>query len=401
MSHVTIRTDSELEQFCQQLVKAEWIALDTEFVAERTYRPQLCLVQVATADEMAIIDPLAVTDMRPFWEALSQPGHETIVHAGRGEVEFCLRAVGRRPAGLFDVQIAAGLVGLEYPAAFNTLLSRLLGAALPKLETRTHWARRPLTRRQIQYALDDVRHLSALRHRLHQRLEALGRLAWMEEEMALWQEAIQAAVAEQRWRRISGISGLDPRGLAVARELWRWRDAVARRRDRPPRRVLRDDLIVELARCKTTDIQRIRALRGLERGDLARQLPAISQCIQRALALPESELPRTRPNQSVPQLPVLGQFLYAALTSICRQAQLAPGLVGTPSDVRELVAYRTGLQQASRPPRLATGWRAEVVGKTFDELLTGRLAIRIDDPLSEHPLVFDRNLDKRGSASER
>ncbi|HID77644.1 MAG TPA: ribonuclease D, partial [Planctomycetaceae bacterium] len=87
MSHVTIRTDSELEQFCQQLVKAEWIALDTEFVAERTYRPQLCLVQVATADEMAIIDPLAVTDMRPFWEALSQPGHETIVHAGRGELE--------------------------------------------------------------------------------------------------------------------------------------------------------------------------------------------------------------------------------------------------------------------------------------------------------------------------
>jgi ribonuclease D len=390
VSHITITSDGQLRTFCKRLALADWIAFDTEFVAERTYRPLLCLVQAATAEEMAIIDPLAVDDMTPFWQAIAEPGHETIVHAGRGEFEFCLRAVARRPAGLFDVQIAAGLVGVEYPAGFGTLLAKLLNEAPGKLETRTDWRRRPLSQRQIQYALDDARYLSALRHKLHARLEELGRLAWMEEEMEAWQQAVEASLAEERWRRVSGISGLDPRNQAIVRELWRWRESVAERRDRPPRRVLRDDLIVELAKRRTADVKRIRAVRGLERGDLKRQLPRIAKCIERALALPEEQLPQGIRREPMPQLPVLGQFLFSALGSICRQSHLSPGLVGTPSDVRQLVAYRTGRGKSKEPPLLARGWRARVVGTTFDKLLAGELAIRIEDPLSEHPLVFDR-----------
>lgn len=364
--------------------------MDTEFVSERSYRPVLCLVQIATADGLALIDPLAIGEVTQLWEALSEPGHETIVHAGRGEVEFCLRAVDRLPADLFDVQIAAGLVGVEYPAAFNKLVSRLLGKHSSKDETRTDWRRRPLTGRQIEYALDDARHLSGLRETLDARLRELGRLDWFAEEMRTWEEGIRQASSEERWRKVSGMSGLDRQSLAILRELWRWREATAERRDCPVRRVLRDDLLIELAKRKTADVERIGGVRGLDRGDLKRALPKIAESIGRALALPEPQWPERERRRRMSQLPVLGQFLFAAVGSECRKIDLSPSLVGTPNDIRELVAYRTDPSGGGKLPRLAQGWRAEVVGEMIDDLLAGRLAIRIGDPRSEDPLVIER-----------
>ncbi len=390
MSHISVSSDAQLERYCRKLERCQSIALDTEFVAERTYRPVLCLVQVASDGQLALIDALNIEDMTPFWRTLAEPGHETIVHAGRGEFEFCLRAIGRRPAGWFDVQIAAGLAGIEYPAGFRTLVSKVLGKAPKTQETRTDWRRRPLTARQIEYALDDVRYLRAIRDALGSRLYELGRVAWLDEEMAAWQEEAEHAISRERWRRVSGNSALDRQGLAIVRELWRWRESEAQRRDCPPRRVLRDDLIIELAKRKTAEVQRIRAVRGLERGDLKRFLPALAKRIHRALSLPEDQWPtKSSRREKEPQLPVLGQFLYSALGSLCRQLDLAPGLVGTPSDVREWIVYRTDRSAGGRPPRLARGWRAEVVGNLFDDLLAGNKSIRIRDADSEHPLAFD------------
>jgi ribonuclease D len=392
VDHQEITTQGQLQDYCGELCRSESIALDTEFVSEHTYRPVLCLVQVAAQGQLALIDAMALEDLSPFWEAVARPGHDTIVHAGRSELEFCLRAIGRRPAGLVDVQLAAGLVGVEYPAAYSALISKVLDVASQKHETRTDWRRRPLSLRQIDYALDDVRHLHLLYDTLRAKLSRLGRLAWLEEEMAAWQEEVERGLSEERWRRVSGSSGLDGRRLAIVRELWRWREAEAQRRDQPLRRVLRDDLIVELARRGTADVSRIRALRGLERGDLRRFLPQIAACIERALALPDEECPRVERREREPKNSVLGQFLFAALASICRGAQLAPNLVGTPGDIRELMAYRTRGERSRRrrPPRLARGWREEVVGRLFDDLLAGQTAIRIGDPNSDHPLVFER-----------
>jgi ribonuclease D len=348
-------------------------------------------VQVAAGGRLTVIDPLAVEEITPFWRALVEGDHETIVHAGRGELEFCLRAVGRCPQKVFDVQIAAGLVGVEFPAAYSTLLSRLLGESPRRRETRTDWRRRPLSKRQIEYALDDVRYLGPLRDVLHRRLEQLGRLSWLDDELRSWQAEIEKAASREQWRRVPGNSGLGPRGLAIVRELWRWREAEAQRRGCPPRRVLRDDLVIEMARRQTADLKRIRAVRGMSRRDLNRALPALAQRIQRALALPESELPAVIRGTSAPQLSVLGQFLASALASVSRQAQLASALLGTPSDVREYVAYRLAPQNAAgrEPPRLARGWRAEIIGRIFDDLLAGKLAIRIADPASDRPLVFE------------
>ncbi len=390
MSHDYVITDRQLLEYCGRLAGAKQIALDTEFVSERTYRPVLCLVQVIADGQLALIDPLAIEDLTPFWRALAAPGHETIVHAGRGELEFCLRAVGSLPSGLVDVQIAAGLVGIEYPAAYGTLISRLLDRPSNKAETRTDWHRRPLSPRQIEYALDDIRHLPAMRDILMARLQRLDRLGWLEEEMAAWQKEVCAAHSHERWRRVSGNSGLSRRSLAILRELWRWREAEAKHRDCPTRRVLRDDLLVELARRQTADENRIHAVRGLERGDLKRQLPRLADAIQRALDLDEEQCPSAAPRESIPHLSVLGQFLFSALGSLCRQMDLAPGLVGTPSDVRDWIAFRTGQVSAAQPPRLARDWRATIVGQVFDDLLAGRLSIRVGDVNSEHPLRLER-----------
>ena len=390
MSYRSITTDRELKEYAEGLAACESIAIDTEFVAEDSYRPVLCLIQVAAGGELAVVDPLGLDDLAPFWRALAAEGHETIVHAGRGEVEFCLAAIGCPPARLFDVQIAAGLIGIEYPAGYSTLISKLLGKRATKHETRTDWRRRPLSKRQIHYAVDDVRYLPPLREKIRAGLERLGRLEWLADEMRQWQEEIERAASQERWRRVSGNAGLGPRELAVLRELWGWREKEAERRNQPARRVLRDDLLVELARRQTADPKRIGAVRGLQRGDLRRRLGEIGACIRRALDLPEEDCPAPVRGARPPKLSVLGQFLFAALGSICREAELAPQLVGTPSDVRELIAYRTGLTDSRRdPPKLARGWRAELVGNLFDDLLAGRKSIRIADATSEHPLAFE------------
>jgi ribonuclease D len=394
-----ITTEPQLRDFCETIRAASVVAFDTEFVSEDSYQPELCLVQIAAAGHLAIVDPLELTDLAPLWQLLTEPGRETLVHAGREEFRFCLRYANQRPHRWFDVQLAAGLIGMEYPASYGNLAGRLLGKSLDKGETRTDWRRRPLTERQLQYALQDVADLEAMRGVLHARLAKLGRLAWLEEELATWQAELEAFEAGEKWQRMGGVSGLSPRSLAMVRELWLWRDSEAQRRDCPARRVLRDDLIIELAKRQTADVKRIRAVRGMERGDLARYLPKIGQCVERAVALNDAELPRLERKSTRPQLNLLGQFLSTALGSICRSAEVAPSLAGTAQDVRDLIAYRLNLGgfAPDEVPLLASGWRAEVVGQVIDHLLAGDLAIRIADPLADEPLEFER----RNTSAER
>jgi ribonuclease D len=399
VDHQPITTDRELAKLCRELAAAPLVAFDTEFVSEHTYRPELCLIQVAAGDRAAVIDPQAV-DVAPFWQQLASGAHETVVHSGREELLFCLAAVGRPPARLLDVQIAAGLVGHEFPAAYGSLMYKLLGTRLAKGETRTDWRRRPLSANQISYALDDVRYLGPMAAKLRKRLEELDRTSWLAAEMEAWQAEVGATRGDERWWKVSGTSGLSRRSLAIVRELWRWREREAERRDWPPRRVLRDDLIVELAKRKTSDPKQIRAVRGMERRDFERIVPQLSAAIERGLNAADDDCPAPGKRDVSAQLSVLGQFLSTALGSICRAADLAPSLVGTASDVRELVAYRLGLAQdngAGEPPLLARGWRAQVVGRLIEDMLAGRMAIRVADPRASEPLAFEL-LDRSNDA---
>lgn len=389
MSHLEITTDTQLIEYCHRLAKCRVIAFDTEFVSEDTFQPELCLIQVAADGELAVIDPMNIKDIRPFWVVLAASGHETIVHAGRSEVDFSLNAIGRAPSNLLDVQIGAGLIGLEYPTSYGALISRLLKKKIGKHETRTDWRRRPLSKRQIDYALDDVRHLFEIRSIIGKKLEASGRANWWPEEMGRWLNNLDESRNSDLWRRVSGNSGLDSRSLAILRELHAWRSEEAAQRNKPARRILRDDLLIEIAKQKTDDDHRIRQIRGMER--YRKQLDEIINRIKIALAVSNEDCPRPGHSNRTPQLAVLGQILFAALGSVCRKQKLAPSLVATPNDIRYWVAYRSnpGQYKNASPPALAEGWRAEVVGNLFEELLSGKKRIRVTDPTSDFPLEFE------------
>jgi len=388
-----ITTESQLGALVDRLAAHSHVAFDTEFVSEHTYRSQLCLIQVAAPDTLAVIDTLKVRELEPFWRLLTEPGRTTVVHAGREEMGFILQAIKARPSSLFDVQVASGLVDHDYPAGYASIVRRFLNLPTNKGETRTDWRQRPLTPAQLEYALDDVRHLEKLWKKLEGKLTSSGRTAWMQDEMQAWQDEVEESFIRKRWRRVSGLSGLSRRELAIARELWHWRDSVAESRDMPPKRVLRDDLLVELCKRKSADERQISAIRGMQRSDLRHILRGLSEAIQRGLELPDEECPGGEKHRAPPpQLAVLGQFLATAVAGVCRQMHLAPALVGTSSDMRDLLAYKLGYWDSDdeRVPLLASGWRADVVGSLVDDLLSGKASLRIGDVRSHDPLVIDR-----------
>ncbi len=385
-----IESRTALGELCSRLADAKIIGLDTEFVSEDTYLPQLCLIQIAVDEEILAIDPLAV-EVDMLWQTIVEHPVTTVVHSGREELLFCLRSVGKRPHELFDTQLAAAFIATEYPTSYSNLVARLTGHRPDKGETRTDWRRRPLSDAQLHYAFEDVRFLHQMYELLQEKLVQRGRLPWYASEIAAWEAAITAALTQQNWRRVSGVGGLSAKCQAIVRELWLWRDAVARERDVPARRVLRDDLIVELAKRQSPQPDKIKAVRGLFRGQVKKVIPEISAAIHRGLEADLGEFKRRKRQEMPPQLDLLGQFLTPALTTICREAEVAPSLVGTASDVRALVAYRLGFgtSEPEMEPALATGWRAELVGNLIDHLLSGERSIRIADPHREAPLAFD------------
>jgi ribonuclease D len=391
VSHLTITSPAQLTAFCEELARADRIGFDTEFVSEDTFRPELCLIQVATNNRLAVIDPYRAGKLTEFWRTLAEGGHTTIVHAAREEVNFALLDGNRPPANLFDTQLAAGFCSTEYPSSYGGVVGKFLDRTPAKGEQRTDWRRRPLTDAQIDYALEDVRYLLPLHSELERQLKRYNRTEWFVDESEIWLRELRESRDRPRWRKVSGIGNLAGRSLAIVRELWMWRQVEAERRDVPPRRILRDDLIVELAKRKSDQPDKIKAIRGMQQTGGRQVMEQLAACIRRGLEAPLDEFSQGRRESMPSQLNLLGQFLSPALSSICRSANVATSLAGTAGDVRDLIAYRLefGSWGDDPPPLLAIGWRAELVGHLIEDLLAGRKSIRIDDPLSEHPLAFD------------
>lgn len=385
--HIT--TDQGLVDFCEAVRGCDFIGFDTEFVSESRYRPHLCLVQVAADGRYAIIDTLAVKNISVFWELLVEGDHVTVVHAAREEFMFCYRACGRRPKKLFDVQLGAGMTGLEYPASYGNLVSRLLGSRVDKGETRTDWMRRPLSKRQIDYALSDVTHLKGLFDVVSSNLNKLNRMAWFEEEMDIWQTSLEKTENEPQWQRVAGISNLNRRALAIVKELWIARDKEAKSKNRAAKRILPDDLLVELAKRGTPDVSRMKAIRGFDHRVSRNMVEPISKAIEVANQLPDRECPKKMPRGKTMNLGLLGQFLNTALAVVCKTESIAPNIVGTSQDVRTMAAWRLGMIELSSPPSLADGWRAEIVGQLIDRVLDGSIAIRVGNPKSDQPLSLE------------
>jgi ribonuclease D len=380
----------ELTACCQHLAERRRFGFDTEFVGEDSYHPRLCLVQVATDDALFLIDPFTAGPLDAFWNVVTDPANLVIVHAGREEVRLCHLWSGRTPANLFDLQIAAGLTGLAYPLGHGNLVNQVLGVRLSKGETLTEWRSRPLTRAQIRYAFDDVRYLLPVWARLSAQLEALGREGWAREEFARLaanstpDEAGVLSGAE-KWRKLRGLGSLDRRRLAIVRELYAWREESAARTNRPPRVIVRDDLLIEIARRNPVKARDLHPVRGLPKRDLQ----AIVQVVERARGLPLEQCPTVAEReQDPPQVGLVVSVLMAALGDFAARERLAANLAATTQDVKLLVRAR--LQGEPAPPEslLTHGWRAAHVLPHLQAVLDGRRSLRIHDVRAEAPFAY-------------
>ena len=382
-----IVTDSSgVRTCCDDVAASPHVGFDTEFVGEDTYVPHLCLVQVATPNALYVLDPFDCGPLDEFWRLIADPARVVVVHAGREEVRICNSAIGRPPGNLFDVQIGAGLLGLGYPLGYGPLIQSVLRKRLTKGETLTDWRKRPLSQQQIRYAFDDVRDLLAVWKRMDARLAKLGREAWAKEEFDNFvRRALKDGGEVERWRRLKGVSNLDARRLAAVREVYLWREEAAARRNRPARSVLRDDLIVEIAKRGPTSEEEISNLRGMGRADAS----GILHAIERAGRLTPEEWPEEveRDNDSH-AVALVASLLNVVLADWCARQELTTPLVATSADIRKLVRSAANRETPPDDCGLTVGWRKEHVLPVLAEVLDGRRALRVKSLEGDAPLEY-------------
>jgi ribonuclease D len=367
-----IAETAALAAFCRRQRQADFIAIDTEFMRDRTYWPQLCLVQVAGPEEAAAIDSLAPgIDLTPLTELLAEPKLVKVFHAARQDVEIFFHLTGRIPAPLVDTQVAAMVCGFGDSVSYETLAGKLTGARIDKSSRFTDWAQRPLTDRQLLYALSDVTHLRPAYEHLKRRLDKTGRGGWVAEEMAvLTSPATYDLDPRESWRRIKFRSD-KPRAFAILREVAAWREEEARRRDLPRGRIVKDETLAEIAGHGPTDIEHLSRCRGFSRSQAeSKQGAAILAAVGRALALPIEECPVPPPRRDLPAgLGPITDLLRVLLKMRSEDHDVAPKLLASADDL-ELIAAD---DQAEVPA--LSGWRREIFGADALALKHGRLAL--------------------------
>ena len=393
MTNRLITDQAGFDDLCSHIHARGLVAFDSEFVSEYTCTPELCLLQFATDERVVGVDPFGVADLSQWWAIMADPAIRVVVHGGQAEIKFCLELSGQAPQNLIDVQLAEGLRSRSYPLGYESLVSRVLGKRLKGKETRTDWRVRPLTPRQIDYALADAAHLLKIWDVQSKSLEKRGRLDWAFDEFIRLIGDMQVEINRPAWARLPGLHKLTKREFAAAMELANWREAEAKARNRPIRKLLRDDLIVELARRQPQTVAEIASTRDMNRGDYRKSFDDMLTALERARVLPEASLPTPpeadRPDTK-PDEHILGQLLGIALSSRCAEQEVARTLVGTSADLRHLVRWHLYGERQGETPRLARGWRATLCGDLLTDLMDGKIALRVADPESDHPLVFER-----------
>ncbi len=365
-----VTTAAGLAETVDALRQRDWFALDTEFIREDTYYPQLCLIQVATDDHLACIDPLALDHLDPLVELLDDPAVIKVLHAASQDLEVFHQISGRVPAPVFDTQLAAPLLGYPEQAGFARLVESLLSVHLAKGHARTDWRERPLPPAALAYAADDVRYLVPLYEALHAGLAERDRLGWLDEEFARLTDATRyERDPDAAWRRLKGVDRLPDAGRAVARALARWREERARADNVPRGHILRDDALIDLARAQPGDRKQMARLRSVRGRALDRHGEALLDLIGKA----RHQAPP--PSEAGPAAAELGDrndALVDALNAIVRlradQHEVNPAVVIARRELARIAAGESA--QA-----LLSGWRADLVAETLDAFMAGRLTL--------------------------
>ena len=372
-----IADNTALAAFCDRLAGAEFITVDTEFLRDKTYWPILCLIQMAGPDEAAAVDTLADgIDLAPVLGLMAAPAPLKVFHAARQDFEIFNLLASALPTPVFDTQVSAMVCGFGDQVGYETLVNKLARQRIDKTMRFTDWQRRPLSSKQLAYALADVTHLRVVYEKLCAELERSGRAYWVEEEMAaLTDPALYHVDPRESWRRIK-VRTTRPRFLAVVRELAAWRETEAQTRNVPRNRVLKDDAITEIAAHAPESRSDLGSLRGL-RGDLVRGAvgDAILAAVAAALALPDDACPRpARADGPATRTGPATELLKVLLKMKCAEHDVAQKLIASSADIEAIAA-----NDEAEVPALQ-GWRREIFGDDALSLKHGKLAITADGP---------------------
>jgi ribonuclease D len=389
IEHTIITDTGALAAFCTRLSTAPFITVDTEFLRESTFWAQLCLVQMAGPDEAAIIDPLAPgIDLAPFYALMAEERVTKVFHAARQDIEIFVKHANAVPRPLFDTQVAAMVCGYGDQVSYDQLVHRITGYQLDKTSRFTDWSRRPLSGKQVAYAIADVTYLRDVYRSLSAQLERQSRTEWVAEEMAVLSDAnTYRTLPAEAWQRLK-MRVKKPRQLAILQELAAWREREAQERDVPRGRVIKDDAIYEIALQQPRDAEalaRLRSIpRGFERSSTARGILAV---VEEALARPEGELPRIpRQRPGTEYASAAAELLKVLLKMVAEEHGVAARIVANSDDLERLAADDHADVPALR------GWRRQLFGEQALALKRGDLALSMS-PRGVVAINFDRAAD--------
>jgi ribonuclease D len=373
----TVITDTDaLTALCRRLASEEFVTVDTEFMRERTYYPELCLVQLAGETEVAVVDTVSDRiDLAPLGELLANPAVTKVFHAARQDVEIFVHRFGAVPAPMFDTQVAAMVAGFGDQAGYDSLVSGLTGGSIDKAHRFSDWAARPLSPAQMTYAAADVTWLRLVYRQLRARLEEEGRLSWVAEEMAILNNpATYRADPETAWERLK-LRGNNRRFLALVRALAAWREQEAQRINIPRQRLLKDETLMEIAAIAPANPEALGRARGISRGFAeGRTGVSLLEAVAPVIALPEASLPAAPRQRDVARpSAALVQLLKVLLMARCEEHRVAPKLIASSDDIDRIAS-----EDAPDVPALH-GWRRTVFGEDAIALRDGRVGLGVDN----------------------
>ena len=368
-----IDTQDALSAFCERASRASVLAVDTEFLRERTFFPKLCLLQLGFDDEVAAIDPIALSDLSPVVSLFRNPSITKVIHACSQDLEVLDHALGAVPDPMFDTQVAAAFLGHRTQIGYGALVESYTGVHLAKAESLTDWSRRPLDSEQLTYAEDDVRYLPGIYESMMGELVRSDRLGWVLPEMqALLDPAHYRHEPEAAYLHLRRSTSLTRKQLAVAREVCAWRDRLAARRDIPRKWVLSDEVVLEVCKRSPSGVERLRRIRGTEQLS-ERDGEALVHAVGRGLSCPSSNLPEQhRRSRPAPETESVVDLMYAMLRIVSDKSGVATQLIATRDDLVDYVTRRDASP-------LSRGWRAELMGTQLDRLLGGEAGLTVKD----------------------
>lgn len=369
-----ITDQAQLEAFVDRALTSEVLAIDTEFLREKTYYPKLCLLQMQADKETVIIDPFGVTDLKAIVPLLESPTIMKVFHAGTQDIEILLRETGAMPKPVFDTQLAAALMGHTQQIGYGALVNDVCGVQLKKMDSFTDWSRRPLSSSQIKYAADDVIYLPKMYRRMSKRLSELGRINWLDDDFAaLVDENRYHDDPRERFRRLKRVSQLSRRQLSAAREVAAWREKRARELDIPRKWVVTDEQIVEACKREARTIDELFMVRGVSDKLGTADARNVIAALVRGLDAPEEEWPaHDRPQKNEHNVDLEIDVMSALVRLRSREAGVA---FQTLAGHSELVSLARGY----RDVELLKGWRAQIVGNELLELLDGKISLSLED----------------------